>query len=91
MANTQRRFTEDECDWMRKWATVVGQTEAAKRLGVKVTAVNNWALRNGVKFRGSRRKMDHVVKMPAKPTQGDYRDVDQMMVLAEKLERGGRA
>ena len=81
-----RRFTLQEDLWMREVAPHMIQSQVARELEVRVTAVNNWAFRNRVKFFGSRRGLRKLKKpvIPAKPVVRETQDVDRLMKLVER-------
>jgi len=80
----QRRFTPEEREWMALNAAHMTQSFAARKLGVRVTAVNNWAFRHKVNFLGSKRKLVKAAVIPKKPVIGEMQDVDRLMYLAAK-------
>ena len=83
----QRRFTQEEKEWMLINAPITTQTLAARHLAVRVTAVNKWAKTNAVKFLGSKMNLVKKADIPKKPVVTEYQDVDKLMELAEKCGR----
>ena len=83
-SNTQRRFSEAEEEWMRLNASKFTKSQTARKLGARVTAVDNWARRNGIQFLGFRKKVRAAV-IPKKPAFKETQDVDRLMSLVAKV------
>ena len=80
----QRRFSEQEIEWMRSVAPKMRQVWVAKELGVRVTAVNNWARRTRTNFLGARIKFNPIT-LDSRYVADDR--APELMALEEKTRR----